>query len=68
MDNFQQIERKNDEATTYDLSITQNVSSSTCPPRNIYHERRKLTFAARCWVMPVIYRGSGMNGGKIRLT
>jgi hypothetical protein len=40
--NIQRAERKDDEVNAYDLSTAQKVSSSTCPPRNIYHMRRVL--------------------------
>jgi hypothetical protein len=42
-----QAERgKNNKTTTYDLSTAQKVSSSTRPPRNIYHMRRVLAITA----------------------
>ena len=39
-------EEKNNKTTTYDLSTAQKVSSSTRPPRNIYHMRRVLAITA----------------------
>jgi len=47
---FERGERKEDRIIAYDFSAAQNFSSSTCPPRNIYHIRRVLAMVAELLV------------------
>lgn len=38
--NIRKSEKGDNETVTYDLSTAQKVSSSTLPPRSMYHRRR----------------------------
>jgi len=54
MYNIERVEIKDDETVTYDLSSAQNVSSSMCPPRSIFHIRRVLEIVAERFAMAVL--------------